>query len=263
MADREGLQYEKTPLLSREEAQRHGQVATADVGLAPLSGGRRFDEELFDPKTGLYEPVELCDTLGTRFLVRKIRDEAPHVPPLEQVRSEVIQAWKMSQARPLAEKAAADLARQIKAKGATIKDARIGGYRVITVPPITRTQPSFMMTSMYDPSQVVETSIPDVPFAGPSLRDAYFSLQTGSVEIAANQPRTVYYVMTLDRREPATFAALYAPSGDEYRYKRQMLLEQMLKQQDQWMSWLRHQAGLKADWVPPDELRKDEAAKKS
>ncbi len=262
VADREGLQYEKTPLLSREEAQRHGQVATADVGLTPLSGGRRFDEELFDPKTGLYEPVELCDSLGTRFLVRKIKDEAPHVPPLEQVRAEVIQAWKLSQARPLAEKAAADLASQIKAQGATIKDARVGGYRVITVPPITRTQASFMPTSMYEPSQIVETLIPDVPLAGPSFRDAYFSLQTGSVEIAANQPRTVYSVMTLDRREPATFAALYAPSGDEYRYKRQMFLEQMLKQQDQWMSWLRQQAGLKADWVPPDELRKDEAAKK-
>ena len=29
------------------------------------------------------------------------------------------------------------------------------------------------------------------------------------------------------------------------------------------MGWLRQQAGLKPDWVPPDELRKDEAAKKS
>jgi peptidyl-prolyl cis-trans isomerase D len=262
VADREGLQYEKTPLLSREEAQRHGQISTAEVGLTELSGGRKFDEELFDPKTGLYEPVELCDILGTRFLVRKIKDEAPHVPPLEQVRDEVVQAWKMSQARPLAEKAAAALASQIKAKGATIKDARVDGYRVVTVPPISRTQASFMPTSMYEPNFVVETTIPDVPLAGPSFRDAYFSLETGSAEVATNLPRTVYYVLTLDRREPATFAALYAPSGEEFRYKK-MALDQAAKQQDeQWMSWLRQQAGLKPDWVPPDELRKDEAAKK-
>jgi hypothetical protein len=178
------------------------------------------------------------------------------------VRTEVIQAWKMSQARPLAEKAAAELDGQIKAKGATIKDAREGGYRVITVPPITRTQVTFMPTSMYEPSPVQETPIPDVPLAGPSLRDAYFSLQTGSVDIAANQPRTVYYVLTLDRRDPATFAALYAPSGEEFRYKR-MALDQAAKQQDeQWKNWLRQQAGLRPDWVPPDELRKDETARR-
>jgi hypothetical protein len=105
--------------------------------------------------------------------------------------------------------------------------------------------------------------IPDVPLAGPSFRDAYFSLQTGSVEVAANQPRTVYYVMTLDRREPATFTALYASGGEEFRYK-QMAFERAIKQQDeQWMSWLRQQAGLKPDWAPPDELRKEETAKKS
>ncbi len=83
----------------------------------------------------------------------------------------------------------------------------------------------------------------------------------GAVEVAPNQPGTVYYVMTLDRREPATFAALYAPNGDEYRYK-MMARELAARQQDeQWMGWLRQQAGLKSDWIPPDEAKKDEAAR--
>ena len=163
---------------------------------------------MFDPKTGLYEPIELTDVLGTRFLVRKVKDEPPHVPTLEQVRSEVIVAWKMAQARPLAEKAASELASQIKAKGATLKDPKVDGFRVESIPPITRSQTSFMPTSMFEPSPVAETPIPDVPHAGEAFRDAYFGLQTGSVDVAPNQPRTVYYVMTLDRREPATFSAL-------------------------------------------------------
>ena len=261
IADREGLNYEKTPLLSRQDVNRLGQISTAEVGLTPLSGGRKFVDEVFDPKTGLYEPIELTDVLGTRFLVRKVQDEPPHVPTLKQVRSEVIVAWKMAQARPLAEKAASELASQIKAKGATLKDPKVDGFRVQSIPPITRSQTSFMPTSMFEPSPVAETPIPDVPHAGEAFRDAYFGLQAGSVDVAPNQPRTAYYVMTLDRREPATFSALYAPNGDEYRYK-SMAREQASRQQDeQWMGWLRQQAGLKPDWIPPDEAKKDEAAR--
>jgi len=261
IADREGLSYEKTPLLSRQDVERLGQISTAEVGLTPLSGGRKFVDEMFDPKTGLYEPIELTDVLGTRFLVRKIKDEPPHVPTLEQVRSEVVVAWKMAQARPLAEQAAGELASQIKAKGATLKDPTVDGFRVVSIPPITRSQTSFMPTSMFEPSPVVETPIPDVPHAGEAFRDAYFGLQAGSVDVAPNQPRTVYYVMTLDRREPASFSALYALNGDEYRY-RSMAREQASRQQDEhWMGWLRQQAGLKPDWIPPDEVKKDEAAR--
>jgi hypothetical protein len=262
VARREGLNYDVTPLLSREQAERYGQISTAEVGLTSLSGGRKFAEEFFDSKTGLYEPVELTDILGTRFLARKIKDVPPHQVPLDQIRSDVALAWKTAQARPLAEKAAADLAAQLKAKGGTIKDAKVEGYRVITIPPITRKQTSFMPTSMFEPSPVVETQIPDVPFAGETFRDAYFSLQPGSVELAPNQPKSVYYVMTLDRREPADFKTLYAPNGDEFRYKN-MAREQAAKQQEQqWMGWLRQQAGLKPDWVPPDEAKRDESGKK-
>ncbi len=207
VADREGFHFEKTALLSRPDVEALGQISTAEVGLTPLSGGRKFVDEIFDPKAGLYEPIELTDVLGTRFLVRKVADEAPHVPTLDQVRAEVTVAWKMKQARPLAKKAATELASQIKAKGATIKDPKIDEFHVMTIPPITRSQMNFASMSRSDPTPVVETPIPGVPFAGEAFRDAYFALQAGSVDVAPNQPETVYFVMTLDRREPATFSA--------------------------------------------------------
>jgi hypothetical protein len=262
VADREGLSYEKTPLLSRQDIERLGQISTAEVGLTPLSGGRKFAEEIFDSKTGLYEPIELTDVLGTRFLARKVNDEPPHVPTLDQVRSEVIVAWKTAQARPLAKKAAGELANQINAIGATLKDSKVDSYRVLSIPPITRSQTSFIATSMFEPSPVADTPIPEVPLAGEDFREAYFSLQPGSVNVTYNQPKTVYYVMTLDRREPASFSALYAaPNNDEFRYKN-MARELASRQQDeQWMGWLRRQAGLKPDWIPPDEARKEEAAR--
>jgi hypothetical protein len=61
--------------------------------------------------------------------------------------------------------------------------------------------------------------------------------------------------MSLDRREPATFAALYAPNGDEYRYKRFAEIQAARQLDEQWMRSLREHAGLKSDWVPPDEAK--------
>ena len=66
--------------------------------------------------------------------------------------------------------------------------------------------------------------------------------------------------MTLDRHEPARFTALYAPNGDEFRYKNMVREQALRKQDDEWMGWLRKQAGLKDDWIPPDEARKQEQA---
>lgn len=257
VADQDGLSYKKTELLSREEAEKLGQVSTAEVGLTPLSGGRKFVDEMFDTKTGIFEPVELTDVLGIRYLVRKIKDEAPHVPPLDQARPQVIHAWKLAKARPLAEKAAQELAAQVKEGKELLKEPKVQTYRVFSVPPITRTQTSLMPTSLYELPPVVETSIPDVPLAGDSFRDAYFGLQPGVPTVAPNEPKTNYFVMTLDRREPATFAKLYAPYGDERRY-RSLAFEEAAKQQSEhWMDLLRQQAGLKPDWVPPDEASKD------
>ena len=107
-----------------------------------------------------------------------------------------------------------------------------------------------------------KTPIPDVPHPGDAFRKAYFGLQPGSVEVAPNQPKTNYYVLTLDRRDPATFASLYAPNGDEFRYKGMARDEAAKESDEQWISWLRQQAGLKPDWTPPEEAKKDETDRK-
>src|SRR5262249_32707802 len=52
LARREGMNHELTPMLSREEAERYGQISGAEVGLSRLGGGRKFADEFFDSKTG-------------------------------------------------------------------------------------------------------------------------------------------------------------------------------------------------------------------
>ena len=144
LARREHLGYELSPMLSREEAERFGQISGAEIGLARLSGGRRFADEFFDPKASLFEPEELTDLLGTRYLARKLEDQPPRVPPLEEVRSQVSLAWKMERARPLAQKAAEQVAEAVKKKGGTIKESTLDGYRVVTIPLLARKQTNLL-----------------------------------------------------------------------------------------------------------------------
>ena len=76
LAQREDLNYEMTKLLSREEADQYGTISSAQVGTDSASGGRKFADEFFDSRKGLYEPEELTDLRRTRYLVRKIKDVA-------------------------------------------------------------------------------------------------------------------------------------------------------------------------------------------
>jgi peptidyl-prolyl cis-trans isomerase D len=254
LARKERLSYEVTPLLARDQEERFGQISGAEVGMVRLSGGRKFADEFFDPKKALYEPEELTDVLGTRFLARKIKDVPPRIPSLDEVRKEVSLAWKMEKARPLAEKAAQELAEKLKNKGATFKEESIDGYRVLTVPPITRRQ-SVFLPSQFESGPPEESPIPEVQHPGEVFRNSYFGLQPGSVVVAPNQPRNIYYVLVPERREPATFAALYAPNGDEFRYKMLARDQAGRALDDQWMGWLRQEAELDRGWVPPDEAR--------
>jgi hypothetical protein len=254
LAQREGMTYEISRLLSRDQEDQFGPIAGAELGMSRLSGGRKFADEFFDPKKTLFEPEELTDLLGTRYLVRKIKDVAPHVPALDEVRPEVTLAWKTAQARPLAEKAAADLAEQLKKKKDALKDATLDGYRVVTIPPITRRQTNFM-ASQFGSGSAEETPIPEVPHAGEDFRKVYFKLQPGATAVAPDQAHTIYYVIVPERREPATFAALYAPNGDELRYKMFARDEAGRALDEEWMGWLRDQAGLDRNWVPADEAR--------
>jgi hypothetical protein len=256
VAQREHLNYEVTKLLSLEEADQYGPISSAQVGTVPLSGGRKFAAEFFDTRKALYEPDELVDLGRTRYLTRKIKDVAPHVPPLDEVRSDVSLAYKTIQARVLADKAASELAEKLKKKGGAIGEAIVDGYRVLSIPPITRKQPPNRIANPFEePPPPEDSVIPDVAFVDDAFRDAYFSLQPGSFATAANQPRTVFYVMALDKREPATFAALYAPYSDSRSYAGLAERHAAHELADDWMKWLRQKAGLADDWVPPDEVK--------
>lgn len=104
-----------------------------------------------------------------------------------------------------------------------------------------------------------ETPIPGVDHPGEALRNAYFSVQEGEPLVASNQPGTMYYVVSLDRREPVEMNNLYGPIGEEMSYKALSRIQTSIRQNDAWMNRLRREAGLPADWTPPDESTEEQA----
>ncbi len=259
VAAKAGMNHEITRLLTREQAEQYGQVSGAELGLSRLSGGKRFAAEFFDAKSGLFEPQELTDPQGIRFLVRKIADLPSRTPPLQEVRPKVVQAWKLEQARGPAETAAKEFAETVRRNGGVIKDDQIKDRSVVITDPVTRLQPGTPLPGQFfESGPPTETEIRQIPDAGEALRNALFDLTPKSVAVVPNQPKTIYYVLAQDRREPASFAALYAPNGDYMRYLSESMGEAQRRRDDEWMNGLRRQAGLKLDWKPRDEINREE-----
>ena len=115
-AREEGLTYERTPLMDRELTEALGpdhatstdtgwrDILSATIGGGPFDPGTTFSEEFFGTNRGLFETVQMSSGDGQEFLAWKIKDEPARVPGLDEVRDQVVLAWRMEQAR---EKAAA------------------------------------------------------------------------------------------------------------------------------------------------------------
>ena len=176
-----------TPLLSREQAEQYGQISGAEVGMSELSGGRKFADEFFDPKKALYEPEELTDLLGTRFLARKIKDVPPHVPSLDEVRPRSASPGRWPRLAPSPRRPPrAGRAAQEKRRHRSRKRRRGIPRRDDSRRSRAGRPTSWPASSRSGAPE--ETPIPDVPYAGEAFRNAYFGLQPGSVAVAPNQP---------------------------------------------------------------------------
>ena len=256
IAKAKGLTHEVTPLLSNEEAATYGRLGGASVGVNPLQPGEtKFAAAVFAPKSPLFDGIEFSEPSGLRFLVRKLEDVPAHVGPLDVVRPDVIAAWKLGKARILAEAAARDLAEKIKKDGGKIKDEIVNGRPVITIESKSKLSPGMPIPTasglQYGPPTL--TDLPQIPNLTDDFRDKLFALKTGDVLVASDAPKKAYYVSSLERREPASFAGLYGPAGGSGPYFGDAFRKTLIETDKERMDTLRAAAGIKPDWVPSDE----------
>jgi len=260
VARAEGLTHEITPLLTYDQAKDYGTISRATVGSNPMQPSTiKFADAVFAPKSPLYDGMEFSEVSGRRYLARKLEDVEAHVAPLAEVRPAVVAAWKLDKARGLADAAATAVAATIKAAGGRIKEELVAGRPVIAIDSVTKLRPGMPMPGPgLQFGQPTPVDLPQVPNAGDDLRETLFGLKPGDVAVAADTPRTTFYVLSLDRRVPSTFAGLYGPTGMPTAYLTDAYRSAILAEDKQRMEALRASAGLKPDWAPPDEKDRED-----
>ena len=254
-----GLTHEVTPLMDRAEAETAGRISLARAGTGMSSESRTFVVVLFDPKTQLYDGFELADPLGQRYLIRKIEDVAAHVANPDEIRGEVARAWKRDKARPLALKAAEELAARLKTQGGQLKDLSIEGRPVVSIESVTKLKPGMPVPSQFggqfrfQRGPATPTDLLEIARAGQPLIDGLFALKPGEVAVEPDQPQANYYVLTLEKRDPVSFMALMGPNGSLASYRNETQEETFRKSYGEGMERLREQAGYKPQDYPSEE----------
>ncbi len=263
VARKYGMSHEITPLMDRGRAEHYGEISRARYGSSKSTDARKFAAAVFDPKIALYDGIELSDPTGDRYLVRRTADSPAHVPSIAEARGQVVDAWKVARARPLARKAADDFAAKVKAAGGRIKESTVDGRPVISVEGETRLKPGMPVPSQtngqfsFQRGPARATDLPQVPDAGQALIDALFALKAGEVDVQPDLSQSTYYAMTLEGRDPVTYTALMGPGGTLSTYWPETQTEVMRRVFAQGMAQLRVQAGYHPEKYPSDEQNRE------
>ena len=186
------LQFRDTPL---------GKSAAIDTNkslLIMLYSGKELD---------MYQPVSTMDIDGNHFVVMKTSDTPAKVPPLAEVRDEVVKAWKAQQAAELALKHAQEDAK--KAQDAKTPLATFfadnSAIKVVTTDPFSElTGGDVGFINGQFQRQPFRLSQPDkIVSAGPEFMKEVFKLKDGEVGAVLNHDHTIAYVVRMVEHQPS------------------------------------------------------------
>jgi hypothetical protein len=162
------------------------------------------------------------DLENNRYLYWRIKHEEEEVPTFDEVRKQVLQAWKMQKARSLARDHAEKLAAEARSKSGQTLAAMFGPEKVRETGKFSwLTFGSAANTDSPRPSEV-----PGVEMPGYEFMSTVHHMELGEIGVAMNQPETVAYVIRAAEVDLPTNAfedfaksdpKLYsAVAGDEY-----------------------------------------------
>jgi hypothetical protein len=256
LAEEHGLVFEKTGELSPVELR--------DTTLGRSGNPERFGRaELWlaeYQELDVYEPALTYDLDFNHYLSVKVADIPASVPTLDEVRDEVVRAWKLREAAKLAEDWAQEQAEEAQETGLPLKEKFADDSRI----EVTTTDPfSWLTFGSISPTtrQVVfRMSQPDgVIAAGPDFMRKVFELEDGQVGAVLNHDHSQAYVVRVVR----------------HRESRDELRRAFLSESDNWIglasfdSFHRQQSARalvqdlseasQVDWLrPPDQPRQQE-----
>ena len=160
---------------------------------------QRWIDTIFGSNAQSLQPVTSRDVEGNRYLSWKTEDQPEFTPSFQSARDDVLRAWRIVEARPLARKAAEEIATEAKA-GKTLEQiaAARGGLEVEKAGPFTwLTRGTAPFGSAPELSQPEGLAMP-----GDEVMRAVFDLEPGQTAVAFNEPKTVCYAIRLVSLEP-------------------------------------------------------------
>lgn len=166
-----------------------------DQGM-PRQNTRSLVFEAFQANSPLYQPKDFPGATGTsrfgspqvQFIYWKTGEKEGFAPTFEDVKDEVVEAWKQQEAAKLAKAKAEEIAKQIKTKEEVQKAATEAGGSVIVADNIT------YFNQLSGGQNMSLGTIPGVEDAGQQTMDALFATEVNRTAVAPNRGETVYYV---------------------------------------------------------------------
>ncbi|MEN1681035.1 MAG: hypothetical protein AAGJ46_15715 [Planctomycetota bacterium] len=204
-AEENGLEYSETADL-------------AGIELRDSDLGRTFDFTRTDSRTGgplplvmrifgetklqLFRPIVTYEVTFTRervpqpingFIVIKQMDEPRKTPELDEIRADVVKAWKQEQAAELAMARAKEAAEEAKKQGVSLRDLLASDSKAEVV----ETDPfSWRSTGMFGARRRPTMSQPEkIVAAGPDFMKTVFELGPGELGAVLNHDHTVAYTV--------------------------------------------------------------------
>ncbi len=194
LAQKNGLTYQKTEPASMLQLRDTpiGASVRRDQGNAP------FYYSVFGRDVELYQPIATYDLDNNRYLAMKTQDVPGKVPTLDEVRDQVVRAWKLRKAGELALKRAEELAKQAQDNGGSLQEAFADDPSIL----ITKTDPFAYLTDTIsrDTQQVQSFRLSEpegIVAAGPAFMEKVFNLKDGEVAAAPNQDNSIAYVVKI------------------------------------------------------------------
>jgi hypothetical protein len=216
LAKANDLTYQKT------EPATWQQLRDTPIGNStrPEWGGLPFYAAILNQDYELYEPVSTQDLDANRYIAMKTADTPGKVPTLDEVRDEVVKAWKLREAGKLALKRAEELAKAAQEKGGSLNDAIAGDTSLSVV----RTDPFafFTVGSVSRETQQVQSfrlSEPDdIVAAGPEFMEKVFALKEGEVTAAPNHNDSIAYAVKIAEHQNTLAELQQAFLGEDYNW---------------------------------------------
>ncbi len=183
----------------------------------------------------MYQPVKTVDIDGNRFVVMKMSDTPGRVPTLDEVKGEVVKAWRKQQAAELAKKHADEFAKKAEEAKTPLTNffADNKSIKVVRTDPFSElTGGDVSMVGGQVQQQPYRFSQPsEIVAAGPDFMRGVFHLKDGQVGVLLNNDHSIAYVVRVVEHQPGLAELRNNYLADAYSWYGENIMNQMHRQE--------------------------------